>query len=316
MPNRKWMERVALCAVVLVAGYASAGCGGRDWETEYGQLQSELEQTQTQMRQQEERIHELEQENEQLRGVLQAQGADLSNAENLREQLQTQLEEARRLEAANQARLSSLRAMARQFREMVAAGQLRVRIVRGNMVVELPEGVLFDSGRAELREAANATLERVAQVLNDVPNRSFLVAGHTDNVPVGRRSRYDSNWELSAARGVAVVRFLAEHGMSPERLAAAGYADTQPVASNSSDVGTGSAGAPRRGGPEWMPRLRRPKRSVAWSWRSESMSACSPCLPRCAAISSGRSVLTVTMRIPFASNSPRSSSHRRNSATQ
>jgi len=120
---------------------------------------------------------------------------------------------------------------------LVAAGQLRVRIVRGNMVVELPEGVLFDSGRAELRDAANATLERVAEVLASVPNRNFLVAGHTDNVPVGRRSRYDSNWELSAARGVAVVRFLAEHGMPPERLAAAGYADTQPVASNSTDEG-------------------------------------------------------------------------------
>ena len=141
------------------------------------------------------------------------------------------------VERANEQRLASLRAMARQFRDMVAAGQLRVRIVRGNMVVELPENVLFDSGRAELREAAYETLERVAGVLGQVPNRNFLVAGHTDNVPVGRRSRYDSNWELSAARGVAVVRFLAEHGMNAERLAAAGYADTQPVASNADDEG-------------------------------------------------------------------------------
>jgi chemotaxis protein MotB len=226
-----------LGALALLLGSWAAGCGGRDWETEYGQLEADLEQVRAQVAQQQERIGELEQENEQLRGVLQAQGADLSSAENMREQLQAQLEEAQRREAANQARLAALRAMARQFRDMVAAGQLRVRIVRGNMVVELPEGVLFDSGRAELREAANETLQRVADVLQNVPNRSFLVAGHTDNVPVGRRSRYDSNWELSAARGVAVVRYLAEHGMSPERLAAAGYADTQPVASNSNDEG-------------------------------------------------------------------------------
>ncbi|MGE0787444.1 MAG: OmpA family protein [Sandaracinaceae bacterium] len=224
-------------ALAVVLGTAVAGCGGRDWEHEYGQLQSEMDALRAEHQRSETRLHELEQENEQLRGVLQAQGADLSSAENLRTQLQQQLEEARRREAANQARLSALRAMARQFRDMVAAGQLRVRIVRGNMVVELPEGVLFDSGHAELREAANDTLERVAQVLQSVPNRSFLVAGHTDNVPVGRRSRYESNWELSAARGVAVVRFLAEHGMAPERLAAAGYADTQPVASNSTDEG-------------------------------------------------------------------------------
>lgn len=213
-----------------------AGCG-HDWEADYNQLHSEHEQTQAELRTAQQRITELEQQNRELSSVLESQGADLSDLNALRDRLQGELSAARAREEANRARLDSLRRMAMAFREMVAAGQLRVRIVRGNMVVELPEGVLFDSGRAELREAANATLERVAQVLQSVPNRNFLVAGHTDNIPVGRRSRYESNWELSAARGVAVVRFLAEHGMSPERLAAAGYADTQPVASNSTDEG-------------------------------------------------------------------------------
>ena len=172
-----------------------------------------------------------------MREVLELQGRDLSDMGSLRDQLQQELTEARAREAANRERLASMRRMAAAFRDMVAAGQLRVRIVRGNMVVELPEGILFDSGRANLRDEANATLEQVATVLASVPNRNFLVADHTDNVPVGRHSRYDSNWELSAARGVAVVRFLADHGLSPERLAAAGYADTQPVASNADDEG-------------------------------------------------------------------------------
>lgn len=222
-------------SVLFLAG-AAAGCG-RDWEAEYNQLQSEHEQTQAELRTAQQRITELEQQNRELSAVLESQGADLSDLTALRERLQSELAAARAREEANRTRLDSLRRMAMAFREMVAAGQLRVRIVRGNMVVELPEGVLFDSGRAELREAANATLERVAQVLASVPNRNFLVAGHTDNIPIGRRNRYESNWELSAARGVAVVRFLAEHGMSAERLAAAGYADTQPVASNSSEEG-------------------------------------------------------------------------------
>jgi len=221
---------------LLVLGAATAGCG-HDWETDYNQLQSEHEQTQAELRQANERIAELESQNEEMRSLLEAQGADLTDMQALREQLQRELAEARAREQANEQRLASLRRMAQAFREMVAAGQLRVRIVRGNMVVELPEGVLFDSGRAELRDAASDTLERVAEVLASVPNRNFLVAGHTDNVPIGRRNRYDSNWELSAARGVAVVRFLAEHGMPPERLAAAGYADTQPVASNSTEEG-------------------------------------------------------------------------------
>lgn len=224
-------------ALALLAGVAFAGCGGRDWQADYNQLQSEHEQTMRELRQAQTRIDELEAQNQELRSLMEAQGRDLTDMNALRDQLEHELEAARQRERAQQERLASMRAMARQFAEMVAAGQLRVRIVRGNMVVELPENVLFDSGRAELHDAANATLERVAEVLSSVPNRNFLVAGHTDNVPVSRRSRYDSNWELSAARGVAVVRFLAEHGMSPERLAAAGYADTQPVASNADDEG-------------------------------------------------------------------------------
>ncbi|MCA9608091.1 MAG: OmpA family protein [Myxococcales bacterium] len=221
---------------VLFLAAAVAGCG-HDWQVDYNELRAEHEQTQADLRTAQQRITELEQQNRELSGLLESQGADLTDLGSLRDRLQSELAAARAREEANRARLDSLRRMAMAFREMVAAGQLRVRIVRGNMVVELPEGVLFDSGRAELREAANSTLERVAQVLQSVPNRNFLVAGHTDNIPVGRRSRYDSNWELSAARGVAVVRFLAEHGMSPERLAAAGYADTQPVASNSTEEG-------------------------------------------------------------------------------
>ncbi|MBX3272317.1 MAG: OmpA family protein [Sandaracinaceae bacterium] len=223
-------------AGVLAVGLATAGCG-RDWEAEYNQLHSEHERTQAELRTTQQRLSELEHQNGELRGLLESRGADLSDLNALRDRLQSELAAARAREEANRARLDSLRRMAMAFREMVAAGQLRVRIVRGNMVVELPEGVLFDSGQAALRDAASSTLERVAQVLSSVPNRNFLVAGHTDNVPVGRRSRYESNWELSAARGVAVVRFLAEHGMSPERLAAAGYADTQPVSSNSTDEG-------------------------------------------------------------------------------
>lgn len=230
--------RITLTALtVLLAGAIAAGCGGRDWQSENAQLQSDLDEARRELQQAQARIDELSTQNEELRGLLESRGADLSDMTALRERLQRELEAARARDAASQARLASLRAMARQFRDMIAAGQLRVRIVRGNMVVELPDNVLFDSGRSELRDAGQETLGRVAEVLGRVPNRNFLVAGHTDNVPLGRRSRYESNWELSAARGVAVVRYLAEHGMSPERLAAAGYADTQPVASNESDEG-------------------------------------------------------------------------------
>ncbi len=233
MKNRTLLAGLGLALI----GASIAGCGGRDWQAENAALQSDLDSARNDLHQAQQHITELEARNRELSDLLEARGADLSDMTNLREQLQHELEAARAREAAQQGRLAALRNMAQQFHDMIAAGQLRVRVVRGNMVVELPENVLFDSGHAELRDAGQEALGRVAEVLAAVPNRNFLVAGHTDDIPVGRHSRYDSNWELSAARGVAVVRFLAEHGMPPERLAAAGYADTQPVASNSTEEG-------------------------------------------------------------------------------
>lgn len=234
--KRRWSWSRALLLCGLTFGLPCLGCGP-DWHARYDESQDELAQTRGELADVQARLDQLEQDAEGMRALLEAQGEDMSNMAEVRARLQNELEEARAREAEHQARLSALRAMARQFRDMVAAGQLRVRIVRGNMVVELPDDVLFDSGRAEVKPAGEATLERVAEVLASVPNRDFLVAGHTDNVPVRRGSIHRNNWSLSAARGVAVVGYLTEHGMPPERLTAAGFADTRPVASNSSPEG-------------------------------------------------------------------------------
>jgi chemotaxis protein MotB len=99
------------------------------------------------------------------------------------------------------------------------------------MVVELPEGILFASGKAKLKDEGEEALAEVAGVLKDIEDRDFQIAGHTDNVPI-RTRRFPSNWELSAKRAVNVTRYLIEQGMKKDRLSAAGYADTQPVASN------------------------------------------------------------------------------------
>src|SRR5690606_35765654 len=120
-------------------------------------------------------------------------------------------------------RLATFRQMLERFRSMIEAGRLRVRIVRNRMVVELPEGILFDSGKAEIKEGGQQTLTEVAGVLSEIDNRSFQVAGHTDNIPI-RGRRFASNWELSATRAVNVARFLLDKGVSADKLSAAGYA--------------------------------------------------------------------------------------------
>ncbi len=145
------------------------------------------------------------------------------------------LDAMRAREAQAQARAQLFRGMVDRFRSMIDAGQLRVRVARNRMVVELPEGVLFDTGRAALKPTGSNTLEQVAEVLRAM-ERDFQVAGHTDNVPI-HNALFASNWELSSARSLTVTHFLLDHGMAPGRLSNAGYAETQPTADNTTPDG-------------------------------------------------------------------------------
>jgi len=123
------------------------------------------------------------------------------------------------------------------LKNMIESGELEVRIRRGRMVVALPSAVLFKSGEADLSEKGMETLKSVAAALKQIQGRQFQVAGHTDNVPLGKDNPYGTNWHLSAARAVSVVQFLVKEGVSPREISAAGYAHYQPVASNKSKKG-------------------------------------------------------------------------------
>jgi len=103
------------------------------------------------------------------------------------------------------------------------------------MIIALPNDILFDSGSTEVKKDGKAALAKVAQVLSTVPDRSFLVAGHTDNVPI-HSELFPSNWELSTRRAVAVVHYLIAQNMNPKVLGAAGYGEWDPIAPNDTDA--------------------------------------------------------------------------------
>lgn len=145
------------------------------------------------------------------------------------------LDAARAAEARTRERAALFRTMLDRFRAMIDAGQLRVQVARNRMVVALPEAVLFDTGRAELRATGQLVLNQIASVLSTM-ERDFQVAGHTDDVPI-HTARFASNWELSTARATTVARYLLDRGMSPARLSAAGYADAQPAGANDTPEG-------------------------------------------------------------------------------
>lgn len=102
------------------------------------------------------------------------------------------------------------------------------------VVITIADSLVFESGRADVRQEVLPVLESLADVLTDPTYRvkEVRVQGHTDNVPI-RSPIFPSNWELSAVRAVIVTRVLTElYHVPADRLSAAGFAETRPVADN------------------------------------------------------------------------------------
>ncbi|EMP55850.1 flagellar motor protein MotD [Marinobacter santoriniensis NKSG1] len=138
-----------------------------------------------------------------------------------------------------QARTRALRAMADQltmeFDELINQGVVTLETSDKWLELNLPNSMLFGSGDAEPHYDAFDVVEKIASVLRDRDN-AVRVEGFTDNQPIST-SKFPSNWELAAARAAAVVRMLVREGVEPERLAAVGYGQYQPVARNDTDAG-------------------------------------------------------------------------------
>jgi len=116
--------------------------------------------------------------------------------------------------------------------------QVKVEMLAKGLVITFVEEVLFDSGKAVLREDSSVKLDKVSGVMQTVvPDLNIGIEGHTDNQPI-KHSSWKSNWELSSARALGVLHYLSDKGgVRPERLAAIGYGEYRPVASNDDKIG-------------------------------------------------------------------------------
>ncbi|HSM04657.1 MAG TPA: OmpA family protein [Longimicrobiales bacterium] len=169
-------------------------------------------------------FEEARQEVYRLEAVLNERGAEYRT-------LQRRLDALRAVEQEVRERNAIYEDVIGRFRSLMDGGQLSVDIVRGRLVILLPQDVLFGSGSASLGAEGRSVLAEVARVLAEFPDRRFQVEGHTDNVPIATE-RFPSNWELSSARALAVVRLLAQQGVDPANVSGAAYGEFQPVASN------------------------------------------------------------------------------------
>lgn len=132
--------------------------------------------------------------------------------------------------------LPSLEFLTRELEAEIRAGKLKLSLESRGLVVSLLQATYFPSGQDTIDTATYPSLAKIADVVRELPNPVRL-EGHTDSVPISN-SRFRSNWELSAARSVAMMELLKTRFEIPEkRLAIAGYADNVPAGSNETEAG-------------------------------------------------------------------------------
>ena len=182
--------------------------------------------------------------NQQLRGELERLGKDVDKVLAERGTLskalddaKARLEELRKAQAAAESRTQLLRDLQRRFQPLADAGQVHVE-ARGARVVMVVKGdLLFDAGRSDLRPAGKGALMEVAHALGTAASpagvRRFLVTASVDDEPL-KSKRFESTWDLTAARAVAVVKYLVSLGVPAASLTAAGSGSFDTVVPNDS----------------------------------------------------------------------------------
>lgn len=106
---------------------------------------------------------------------------------------------------------------------------------REGVTLRIDDSLLFSSGRAQLTDQGRGVVANLGDVLEAFEGQ-ISIEGHTDNIPIAT-VRYPSNWELSAARAIAVLRYLKTRGLAVARMRAVGYADTRPMQNNATPKG-------------------------------------------------------------------------------
>jgi len=122
----------------------------------------------------------------------------------------------------------------------IARGEVTISELQGKLTVNLVESILFDSGKADVKQAGLAVLKRVGDILKKEVDKEVRVEGYTDNVPISPRLQqtFPSNWELSTARATNVVHFLQEQvGIPGDRISACGFGPFRPLADNATAAG-------------------------------------------------------------------------------
>jgi chemotaxis protein MotB len=127
--------------------------------------------------------------------------------------------------------------VAQRLAPLIEAEKVSLALTPRGLIISLRESGFFPAGQATFLPGTADLLSEVGAVIAELPNQPVRMEGHTDNTPI-HTQRFPSNWELSAARGIAVLDLMVDRfAIDPGRVSVAGYADRRPIADNSSPDG-------------------------------------------------------------------------------
>lgn len=132
--------------------------------------------------------------------------------------------------------------VSRGFNNEMDNGDIVMRKVKSGLAVNMADRLFFETGKADIKPGGQAVLRKLAENLKDMPGKIIRVDGHTDSSPIKPGSelsrKYQTNWELGAARAINVTRFLSEKcGIDPVLISASTYSMYQPIESNDTKKG-------------------------------------------------------------------------------
>ena len=131
--------------------------------------------------------------------------------------------------------LPSLQVLSQQLEQEIKSGKLQLSMGPRGLTISFTQAALFPSGEDVIAQDTYPSVQKIATAINQIPN-PVRMEGHTDAVPI-HNSRFRSNWELSAARSIALLELLTSFGVARDKLSIAGYADTAPVDNNETEEG-------------------------------------------------------------------------------
>ena len=220
----------------------AAGCGvNKDKylakELEAQALQKQLQDESAKSADLNKKLTSLEEKIAAKQGELEALGAAKAKLEQEKGQLEQEKGQLKQEKVQLEEKSSQYEQLASSLKGQIQTGQIEISELRGKMTVKLKDKILFASGSAAIGKEGKSALDSVAGAFINLKGKTILVAGYTDDVPTSKKGGYQTNWELSAARAIAVVRYLQDQGVDPQILGAAGYSEYRPLAANDTPEG-------------------------------------------------------------------------------